>query len=112
MEISRGKISFINEEGTAASCIPNESAGFTTQPLVIPFYWRSSMGNLQVGDEVFYLEDNCEPTRGYIIGRCDGEWDKVFRGTLEVTEDIKIGDLSVKEHRHKDPEAGMTGLPE
>mgnify|MGYP003297936717 CR=1 FL=1 len=84
MEVLKGRVQSIN--GSTAIIVPNEHPDTVTQPLVVPFYWRETMGNLQAGEECYYFEDN--EHGGYIIGRTDGEWDNVLRGTLTVTESV------------------------
>lgn len=72
--------------------MPDNDPGIVTHELVIPFYWRETMGNIRVGESVYYLED--ESMGGYVIGRCDGEWDGTIRGSLTVMEDV-TGKVSV-----------------
>jgi len=96
--------------GSTAVVVPAEHPGIVTRPLVVPFYWRATMGNLQPGDEVYYLED--DEHGGYIIGRTDGEWDNTLRGSLTVTDavqcqseltadgDVTAGGVSLMQHTH------------
>lgn len=84
MEVQKGIVQSMN--GTTATVVPNEHPDIVTQPLVVPFYWRETMGNLKAGEEVYFLEDDAHG--GMIIARTDGEWDNTLRGTLTVTEAV------------------------
>lgn len=117
--IQKGMIQTMS--GKTATVIPAEHPDIVTQQLIVPFYWRALMGNLQPGDEVYYFED--DEHGGYIIGRTDGEWDNTLRGTLTVTEDITAeanvtanGDvtasgISLKSHTHTGDSGGSTSAP-
>lgn len=107
MEVQKGKVQTMS--GKTATVIPNEHPDIVTQPLVVPFYWRETMGNLQAGEEVYYLED--DEHGGYIIGRTDGEWDNKFTGTLTVTEDVTASGISLKNHTHTGDSGGSTSPP-
>ena len=139
MQVQKGTIQTMS--GATATVIPSTHPDIVTLPLVVPFYWRATMGNLQAGEEVYYFED--EEHGGMIIGRTDGNWDNVLRGTLTVTEDVtaeanvnvkkdissnanitanvnisaltgdvKAGDISLKQHIHTGDSAGKTSTPE
>lgn len=107
MEVQKGRVQSIT--GTTAIVVPNEHPETVTQPLVVPFYWRATMGNLQPGDECYFLEDN--EHGGYIIGRTDGEWDNTLRGTLTVTDDVTAGGISLMSHTHTGDSGGDTSAP-
>lgn len=102
MEVQKGRVQSIS--GGSAVVIPNEHPETVTQPLIVPFYWRETMGNLQAGEECYFFEDN--EHGGYIIGRTDGEWDNTLRGTLTVTEDVTASGISLKTHTHTSSNAG------
>lgn len=84
MEVQKGTIQTMS--GATCTVIPSTHPDIVTQPLVVPFYWRETMGNLQAGEEVYFFED--DQHGGYIIGRTDGNWDNILRGTLTVTEEV------------------------
>lgn len=110
--MKKGKIHSIELGGTKARVVPDDNSQIVTLPLTIPFYWRETMGNVQIGDEVYYDED---PSLGGIIhARTNGEWDNTYRGTLTVTEDVTVSGISMKNHKHGGVEAGgsYTGQPE
>lgn len=86
MQIQKGTVQAVN--GSTATCVSAEHPEIVTQPLVIPFYWREAMGNLQPGEQVYYLED--DEHSGMILARCDGEWDYTMRHTLTVEQDVTL----------------------
>ncbi len=96
--------------GSTAVVVPAEHPDIVTRPLAVPFYWRATMGNLQPGDEVYYLED--DEHGGYIIGRTDGEWDNTLRGTLAVTGDVTAGGISLMQHTHTGNMGSPTSAPQ
>lgn len=118
MEVQKGTVSQMM--GSTAIVVPSLHPDITTRPLVVPFYWRETMGNLQSGEEVYFIED--EAHGGYIIGRTDGEWDNKLRGSLEVTEEVKAKTLSAEtdataagisltQHTHTSSTAGSPTSP-
>lgn len=115
MEIKKGKIHNIENGGKTARCVPSDNSEIVTLPLVIPYYWRREMGNIQIGEEIYYLED--DGLGGYIIGRTDGEWDYTLRGpmkieeNLTVTEDVTASGKSLVKHTHRDSQGGTTSPP-
>lgn len=135
MEFKKGKIHNIENGGKTARCVPSDNSEIVTLPLVIPYYWRREMGNIQVGEEIYYLED--DGLGGYIIGRTDGEWDYTLRGSMEIEKslDVKqqlttpLGEIktvtsstitadnitasgkSLAGHSHKDSQGGTTSSP-
>ena len=108
MNVQKGKIHSIID-GRKARCVPDNDPGIVTHELVIPFYWRETMGHIRVGESVYYLED--ESMGGYVIGRCDGEWDGTIRGSLTVMEDVTGKGVSLAEHTHTDSQNGETTSP-
>lgn len=115
MEVRKGKVHSIENGGTLARCVPDTDDGIVTLGLVIPFYWRETMGNLQVGDPVYFFED--EGCGGMVIARCDGEWDNTLRGSFNVTENITAtGEITgqgiaLSAHTHTDSRGGGTTPP-
>lgn len=119
MEVLKGRVQSISKG--KAIVIPNEHPETVTQPLVVPFYWQETMGNLQAGEECYYFEDN--EHGGYIIGRTDGRWDNTLRGTLTVTEkitaqadiaasgDVTASGISLKSHTHTGNQGSPTSKP-
>lgn len=117
LNMTTGKGTVQSMSGSTAVVVPAEHPDIVTRPLVVPFYWRETMGNLQPGDEVYYLED--DEHGGYIIGRTDGAWDNTLRGSLTVTEavqcqssltadgDVTAGGKSLMAHTH----IGNLGTP-
>ena len=115
MEIQKGPVHSIEDGGTRARCIPDTDGDIVTLPLVIPFHWRATMGNIQAGESVYFFED--EGRGGFIIGRCDGEWDNTLRGSFSVTETITAtGEITgqgiaLSSHTHTDSRGGGTTPP-
>ncbi len=108
MTTGKGTVQSIT--GSTAVVVPAEHPDIVTRPLVVPFYWRAAMGNLQPGDEVYYLED--DEHGGYILGRTDGEWDNTLRGTLAVTGDVTAGGISLMQHTHTGNMGSPTSAPQ
>ncbi len=96
-------------DGTHAVIVPNDQPEITTKPLIVPFIWRKVMGNLHVGEEVYYMEDNSH--EGVVISRTDGAWDNKFRGELEVTGDVTAAGTSLKSHTHTGNMGNPTSTP-
>lgn len=86
MQVQKGTVQSVN--GSTATCVSAEHPDVVTRPLVIPFYWREQMGNIQPGEEVYYLEDDAHS--GMILARCDGNWDFTLRSTLTVEQDVTL----------------------
>lgn len=87
-QVEHGKISSImepadrNGDNTRAKIIPSTEGVVLSQPLIIPWWMRGKMGNLEVGTDVAYiLFDNME---GVLLSRLDGEW------TGEIPGDVTI----------------------
>lgn len=76
--IQKGKISAlsetvdINHNPTSARVIQNTATGVVTQPLLIPWRLRGSMGNLAPGIEVVYAVFG--DGSGVILDRLDGDY--------------------------------------
>lgn len=118
MEVQKGIVSQMM--GACATVTPSQHPDIVTQPLVVPFYWREQMGNLQAGDEVYFIEDDAHG--GFIIGRTNGEWDFTLRGSLVVTEkvtaenitakaDATAAGVSLKSHTHTSAAPGAPTSP-
>ena len=86
MQIQKGTVQAVN--GSTATCVSAEHPDIVTRQLVIPYYWRELMGNIQPGEEVYYLED--DEHEGMIIARRDGNWDQTVRGTLTVVDAVQL----------------------
>lgn len=120
MQVQKGTVQKMT--GDTATVVPKEHPDIVTRPLVVPFYWRETMGNIKAGDEVYFFEDG--ELGGYIIGRTDGKWDNTLRGPLKVTQDITAeanieasGDvtadgISLKNHTHIGDSGGSTTGPQ
>lgn len=68
-----------------ARVLPVSSQSMPTRPLIIPWHLRGDMGNLQVGDEVFFaLADDLS---GIILERADGEWSGIIPGDVTIKGD-------------------------
>lgn len=125
MEVYKGTVQSMS--GSTATVVHSEHPDIVTRPLVVPFYWRETMGKLKVGDEVYFFED--DEHGGYIIGRTDGEWDNnitadvTLTGSLSVSKDVTAsgsmtaaqdvtgGGVSLKNHTHGGDSGGQTTPP-
>ena len=119
MEVQKGTIQDMS--GETATVIPATHPDIVTQPLIVPFYWRKDMGNLQAGDKVYFFED--EEHGGQIISRVDGNWERKIDCAITVTGDItaeahvnarkdgKAGSISLKSHTHTGDSGGDTSSP-
>lgn len=131
--LQKGKISTIegdadrNGDKTAARVLPDTADGVVSRPLVIPWYLRGKMGDLQPQDAVVYVV--FEDGTGIILSRMDGEWPgiipgdvELIKGALKITDkdlivekgnetvkagdviitngDAKAGNISLKHHTH------------
>lgn len=81
-----------NGDFTHARVLPCTAQSMPTRPLVISWHLRGKMGNLKVGDKVWFATSN--DLTGIILEREDGEWSGVIPGNVEVTENLKSKDLS------------------
>lgn len=125
--MQKGKISAFgakDENGLfkTAKVLPNTESQMLTRWLVIPWYLRGSMGNLEVDTEVVF--ETFADLTGYIIGRFDGEWNGVIpyelttEKGLTVTNNVTCADLatsavaSQNAHVHTNGNNGAnTGTP-
>lgn len=72
-----------NGDYTLARILPCTADMMPTRPLVIAWYLRGKMGNLQIGDSVWFaLADDLS---GIIFERADGEWTGIIPGDVEIT---------------------------
>lgn len=119
MEVQKGTVQTMSED--TATVIPSMHPDIVTQPLIVPFYWRKDMGNLQAGDKVYFFED--EEHGGQIIARVDGNWERKIDCEITITGDItakadvnasgdvKAGAISLKTHIHTGDSGGVTSSP-
>ena len=92
MQIFTGTVQAIS--GAKAMIVPDEHPEIVTREYIVPYYWRHEMGNIQPGEKVLCVVDDDE--HGYILMRCDGEWDYTIRNTLTVEQAVTFQDtLSV-----------------
>ena len=126
-DIQKGKISTIegspvDAKGNATTAkVFSLTGGSVTKPLVIPWYLRGSMGNLEADVEVVFVL--FEDKSGYILGRFDGEfqgnvpYDVTFDYSITVTENASAADFvsdvygSTNSHIHTDSQGGSTTAP-
>lgn len=81
--------------GAKAVVVPDKHPEIVTREFIVPYYWRHEMGNIRVGEKVLCVLDGDE--HGYILMRCDGEWDYTVRNTLTVEQAVTFQDtLSVQ----------------
>ena len=72
-----------NDDYIFARVLPLTSDSMPTRPLVISWHLRGKMGNLKVGDIVWFaLADDLS---GIILERADGEWSGIIPGDVEIT---------------------------
>jgi len=80
-----------NGDISKARVLPVSSQTMPTRPLVISWHLRGAMGNLQVGDEVYFaLADDLS---GIILERADGEWTGTIPGDVKITGNAEAVDL-------------------
>lgn len=88
-QIDKGKISSFeadvdrNNDYIKARVLPNTAQTMPTRPLVISWHLRGKMGNLKVGDEVWFALSN--DLTGIILERADGEWSGTIPGDVTIT---------------------------
>lgn len=109
-QIDKGKISSFeadvdrNGDYTKARVLPNTAQTMPTRPLVISWHLRGKMGNLKVGDEVWFALSN--DLTGIILERADGEWSGTIPGDVTTTGKLTSTDVktsavaSVNSHVH------------
>ncbi len=72
-----------NEDYMLARVLPSTAQNMPTRPLVISWHLRGKMGNLKVGDSVWFaLADDLT---GIILERADGEWSGTIPGNVIIT---------------------------
>lgn len=127
--IAKGIISSIetspvdrNNDPTHAKVLPCTAQPMPTRPLVISWHLRGDMGNLKVGDKVWFAV--AEDLTGIILERADGEWTGTIPGDVTITGDqttegstttsdvttSKVASLNT--HKHSNGNQGAnTGAP-
>ena len=88
MQIFTGTVQSIS--GAKAVIVPDEHPEIVTREYIVPYYWRHEMGNIQIGEKVLCILD--DDLHGYILMRCDGEWDYTIRNTLTVEQAVTFND--------------------
>ena len=120
--IDKGKISSFeaetdrNGDPIKARVLPSTAQSMPTRPLVISWHLRGVMGNLKVGDDVWFALAN--DLTGIILERVDGEWSGTIPGDVTTTGQLTATDLttdsvaSVNSHVHSNGNNGAnTGTP-
>lgn len=87
-----------------ARVLPATAQSMPTRPLIISWHLRGAMGNLKIGDNVWFaLADDLT---GIILERTDGEWSGTIPGDVTTTGNLTTKDLktdsiaSVNNHIH------------
>lgn len=109
-QVDKGKISSFeadtdrNGDIIKARVLPSTAQSMPTRPLIIPWHLRGAMGNLKIGDLVWFAQAN--DLTGIILERADGEWsgtipgDVTTKGKLTST-DLKTDSISsINSHIH------------
>ena len=99
-----------------ARVLPITAQSMPTRPLIISWHLRGVMGNLKIGDNVWFaLADDLT---GIILERADGEWSGTIPGDVTTTGKIAATDLttkavtSINSHVHSNGNNGEnTGTP-
>ena len=120
--IDKGKISSFeadvdrNGDPIKARVLPCTAQTMPTRPLVISWHLRGKMGNLKVGDDVWFALAN--DLTGIILERADGEWSGTIPGDVTTTGKLTSTDLttssvaSINSHVHSNGNNGSnTGTP-
>lgn len=120
--IDKGKISSFetdvdrNGDPIKARVLPSTAQSMPTRPLVISWHLRGVMGNLKVGDDVWFALAN--DLTGIILERADGEWSGTIPGDVTTKGKLTSTDLttdvikSVNSHVHSNGNNGSdTGTP-
>ena len=76
-----------NDDPTTARVLPCTAQNMPTRPLTIPWHLRGAMGNLQIGDKVWFALS--ADLSGIILERADGEWTGTIPGDVTITGDQK-----------------------
>ena len=121
-QIDKGKISSFeadvdrNGDLIKARILPSTAQSMPTRPLIISWHLRGKMGDLKVGDEVWFAMAN--DLTGIILERADGEWTGTIPGNVTITGKLTSTDLttdlvaSVNSHVHSNGNNGAnTGTP-
>ena len=121
-QIDKGKISSFetetdrNDDPIKARVLPSTAQSMPTRPLVISWHLRGKMGNLKVGDDVWFALAN--DLTGIILERVDGEWSGTIPGDVTTTGKLISTDLttdsvsSINSHVHSNGNNGAnTGTP-
>lgn len=121
-QIDKGKISSFepetdrNGDYIKARVLPATAQTMPTRPLVISWHLRGVMGDLKVGDDVWFALSN--DLTGIILERADGEWTGTIPGDVTTTGKLTATDLttdsvaSVNSHVHSNGNNGAnTGTP-
>lgn len=121
-QIDKGKISSFeadvdrNGDPIKARVLPCTAQTMPTRPLIISWHLRGKMGNLNVGDDVWFALSN--DLTGIILERADGEWTGTIPGDVTTTGKLTSTDLttdsvtSVNSHVHSNGNnGGNTGIP-
>ena len=105
-----------NKDVFMARVLPSTAQSMPTRPLVISWHLRGVMGNLKVGDEVWFALAN--DLTGIIFERADGEWTGTIPGNVTTTGKLTSTDLttdsvaSQNSHVHSNGNNGAdTGRP-
>lgn len=88
MQIFTGTVQSIS--GAKAVVVPDEHPEIVTREFIVPYYWRHEMGDLKPGEKALCILDDDE--HGYVLMRCDGEWDYTIRNTLTVEQAVTFND--------------------
>ena len=83
-----------NGDLVMARVLPSTAQSMPTRPLVIPWYLRGVMGNLKVGDFVWFAL--ASDLTGIILERADGEWTGTIPGDVTTTGKLTSTDLTTK----------------
>lgn len=87
-----------------ARVLHSTAQSMPTRPLIIPWHLRGIMGNLKIGDSVWFALAN--DLTGIILERADGEWSGTIPGDVTTTGKLTSTDLitdsvaSVNSHVH------------
>ena len=120
-QFDKGKISSFEAEidrngnPIKARVLPSTAQSMPTRPLIISWHLRGVMGNLKVGDEVWFVLAN--DLTGIILERVDGEWSGIIPGDVTTTGKLTTTDLttdtisSINAHVHSNGNNGAnTGI--
>ena len=77
-----------------ARILPSTAQSMPTRPLIIPWHLRGVMGNLKIGDSVWFALAN--DLTGIILERTDGEWSGTIPGDVTATGKLTSTDLTTR----------------